>query len=463
MATTQRFGFEYFGGDTEGALSDKGSKFTNRDRRTLDRLLAAFEMHDHSGGDRLEDPSEAPALTLLPTGGGLAAGTTFYYRIAYVDAYGLETAASAEVSVTTPAPTLPPQAPRVEAVEGGTLDPGLYWIAASVIVDGKETQLSAPSLITISDWNTIRVSFPDGLPAGADQVSIWRQGPLDGGFTRLVTLDAATFVSWDDDGTIPPDDCACDPSHLPPAINQTGATARVQVDVPAADIALPTDVERWRVYRTTTSGVYGAASLVAEVSDTDEEAGGLLVGTFIDDGLTGLLLGAPLEQSQTITPSTDIGGGGAGGQLFIADASGTTWRIWSDLDGVITTSPLSTPVEGVDTGFGLQASDGTMYRVTISTDGALETIEGWVAGERSHELGDGPHLPTTDGASTFQLAVDPDGVLETLGDAELRGEVHLPERDEPPTPLAGGVMWVGTDGGLRFKGKAGTVTLIASA
>lgn len=467
MAKTQRFGLNYFGGDVEGALSEEGGKFTNRDRRTIDRVLAAFETHDHSGGDRLADPSGVPALTLFTTGGGLQAATTFYYRIAYVDRYGLETAASDEVSVTTPGSILPPQAPRVEAVAGGALGEGLHWIAATVHAGGQETQLSAPSLITISDLNTIRVTFPDGLPVGAEQVSIWRQGPLDSGFTRLETVSAVGFTEYLDDGSIPPDDCACDPSHLPPRTNQTGSTARVEIEVPAADIAAPTDVQRWRVYRTTVPGVYDAASLVAEVSDTDAELGGALVGTFIDTGLTGLLLGKPLDVSQTLTPSVEVGGGagGAGGQLFVNDANDVTWRVWADLDGVITTSALETAVGSVDQGFVLQASDATLYRVTIGLDGVLEATEVVTvpAGERSYGYTEGPHLPTIDGTVTYQLGIDVDGALVTYGDASARGLTYMPERAEPDAPLAGGVMWVGADGGLRFKGRDGTTTLIAPA
>lgn len=463
MAKTQRFGFHFFGGDTEGALSDDGAQFTNRDRQTIDRLLASFETHDHAGGDRLADPTAGPTLTLFPEGGGLDADTTFFYRVSYVDKYGLETAASDEASVTTGSAVPAPPPPRVEAIAGGTLDDGIYWIAATQLKGGKETTLGEPSLITISDLKTIHITFPEGLDPAADQVSIWRQGPLDGGFTRLATLDAVTFVSYDDDGSIPADDCACDPSHLPPQNNETGSTARVQVDVPAVDIAVPTDVQRWRIYRTTISGNYDNASLVAEVADTTTEGGDELVGEFIDDGLTSLLLGQPLGTSQTLAPSVEIegGGGGAGGQFFLADSNGVVWRLWVDLDGAITTSQLEVAPADASTAAILTASDASLHRLTVGIDGVLETGVP-LGGERTFAFNEGPHLPSPDGATTFQLGVDPDGTLVTVGDLVDR-VLHLPTRDEPAVPTTGGVMWVGADGALRFKGQAGTVTLIAPA
>lgn len=462
---TQRFGLNHYGGSVPGSLSDDGGKFTGRDRQLIDRLLAAFEVHDHAGGERLADPVAAPATSLVTTGGQLPGGTTYYYRVSYVDEFGLETAAGPEVSVTTPAALSEPPTPAVTAVTGGVLDAGIYYYAATWhAADGTETTLSAPAVINLQgDLQTVRVTFADPIPAGAAQVSIWRQGPLDSGFTRIATVTTTGFTQYDDDGSVASDPCACDPENLPPDTNETNATNRIRLTLPSAEISPPTLVQKWRVYRTTTSGSYPASSLIAEVTETADELTGALVDFWIDDGSAEPTAGRPLELSQTLLPSVAVGGGGgAGGQVFIKDANGVTWRVYASGYGQVVTESLSTPVEGAASALVLvDATDG-VWRVTVGTDGILtSTKEAALAGEREWAYGTGPHLPTADGTVTWLLRIGTDGALETHGDLGRANRVYLEPRAEPTTPTEGAVLWVTDAGELKFKNHLGTVATLA--
>lgn len=462
---TQRFGLNHYGGAVPGSLSDDGGKFTGRDRQLIDRLLAAFEVHNHQGGERLADPVSAPAVTLDPNGGALPAGTTFFYRVSYVDQYGLETAAGPEVSETTPAALEAPPTPAVTAVSGGVLEAGIYYHAATWhAADGTETTLSAPAVINLQgDLQTVRVSFADPIPAGATQVSIWRQGPLDSGFTRIATVTTTGFTYYDDTGSVASDPCACDPENMPPDTNETNATSRIRLTLPSAEISPPTLVQKWRVYRTTTSGSYPASSLMAEVTETADELTGALVDFWIDDGSAEPTAGQPLELSQTLRPSTDVGGsGGVGGQVFIADANGATWRLYASGSGQLVTEKLSTPVSATVSAFVLVDSIDKPWRVTVGTDGVLSTIQqAALTGEREWAHGTGPHLPTSDGSVTWRLGVATDGALETFGDLERANRVYLEPRAEPTTPTEGAVLWVTDAGELKFKNHLGTVATLA--
>lgn len=465
---TQRFGLNHFGGTTPGSLSDDAGKFTGRDRQLIDRLLGAFEVHTHQGGGKLEDPVESPTVALATSGGALPAGTTFYYRVSYVDQYGLETAAGPEISVTTPSGLSAPPTPAVTAIAGGVLEAGIYYYAATWhAADGTETTISAPAVINLlGDLPTVRLSFADPIPLDAAQVSIWRQGPLDAGFTRLATVTTTAFTHYDDDGSIASDPCACDPENLPPDTNETNATSVAAITLPAAEITPPTLVRKWRVYRTTTQGSYSAGSLLAEVSETADELTGALVDTYNDDGTATLMGGAPLEVSQTLKPSAELaggGGGGVGGQIFLADAGGTTWRLYSSAYGALHTEALTTPVEDADAGFALVDLVGTPWRLTVGTDGVLTTTQAVALdGERTWAYGTGPHVPTSDATVTWRLGVDQAGVLVTYGDATRGSRIFLEARDdEPPTPVGGGVLYVTDTGQLRFKGPDGAVWNVA--
>ncbi len=298
MTTTRRFGLTR-------------ENLTLRDVDLVDTVMSAYEVHKHQGGLKLVDPALPPTLALDTTTGALAAGTTFFYRESWVDQFGLESAAGQEVSVTTPPPVGVPNSPTVTAFTGGTLAAGPTYYALSAVVGTEETSLSAPALISISDFRTAHVKAAvDTLPTSVDSFNVWRQGPRDGGFTKIGSITDPS-IAFADDGSIPADPCACDPGNLPPAVNLTNATSKVTVTTSdptfVGNATAFAVVKAWRLYRTTQSGVYGNNSLLAEVNTTvnADGTGGLLT-SFVDDGSIPLAAGIPPEYSRTLQPSERI-------------------------------------------------------------------------------------------------------------------------------------------------------------
>lgn len=462
MALTSRFGLSRVGGDAGGSLTADGFKYTDRDRQVIDRVLSAFETHDHSGGDQLADPTEAPALALDTAQGALAGGRTFYYRVSFVDQYGLESAASPEVAVATPSQVEAPGRPILASTTGGTLTPGLYTYALTSEAGSYETQLGPHAVLQLlNDRTAITLTLP-ALPAGADSFGVWRQGPEDNGFTKIGSTSASTIL---DDGSVPADPCACDPDNLPPQENRTSSTNAIVVTAPdAALITASADspIRRWRIYRATSSGGYGNNSLVAEVTDRDDTTD-ILATTFIDRGEP-LLQGGPLDVSQTLAPTTPVGGTEHGGQVFLRDTDSVVWHLYVDFEGTLTTEAMPQAMTGAPLGFALTDPDNVPWRVTVGTDGVLATSATLVPGEIIYDALGGPQVATDNGSVTLQLDVTNAGVLQLVGDASRNGQVFLNERSEPAAPASGGVLYVDSaDGFLKFKGSAGTVTVIAPA
>ena len=406
--TTKRFGLDKFGGAEGGNLSDDAFKFSTRDRDVIDAVLAAFEGHDHSGGDRLTDPDAAPTLATLTTGGALAGGRTYYYRVSLIDQYGLETAASPEAAIATPGPVAAPGAPTLASqATGGSLSTGVYQYALTAVAGAYETQLGSVAVLTLmADRDSIMLTMP-ALPAGADSFGVWRQGPNDAGFTKIGTTTAVSIL---DDGSVPSNPNPCNPDNLPPQENRTNATNIVTVTAPT----LPAGTKKWRIYRTTSSGAYGGDSLVAEVSELD--AGGALVTEYIDEGAT-LLPGSPLDVSTTLTPTAQVVAGTGGSDVILLEAPDTSvWRITATREGAVQTRPTDVPAGYAPSGFIVFDANGATWRVTVGNDGGLVTTQAApVAGDVTYPQGLEPKLPTVDGAVSWVLTVSTTGVIETLG------------------------------------------------
>lgn len=439
MGQTKRFQLNKFGGADGGSVSDDGYKFSDRDRDTLDAILAAYEAHNHSGGDRLTDPGAAPTLSLLKEGGALPGGRTYYYRVAFMDAYGLETAASAEALIATPPQVQPPGAPTLTALTtGGTLVEGLYQYALTAEAGDYETQLGTIAVITLmSDRDAIQIELP-ALPTGADSFGVWRQGPNASGFTKIGTTTAATIL---DDGSVPDDPCACDPEKMPPQENRTSSTNMVTITAPA----FPTGVRRWRVYRSLVSGSYGSQTLVAEIDDRD--ANGDLVTFFMDTGEP-LSYGRPLDVSQTLIPSTPLAGGAGGGTIYLEASDTSVWRITATRDGVIETRASSVPPGYAPSGLVLFDSVPLSWRVTVAPDGTLTTTQAdALAGDLSFAAGTAPNLPTVDGAVSYKLTITNAGELTTFGDddstvVEGVGVRRVIASSTPPNDPQVGDLWI---------------------
>lgn len=396
-----------------------GDVLSTHDKQVIDTVLAALETHDHKGGSRVLDPTAAPTGVLSLVDGRLAAGVTYYYRHSYVDRYGLETAASAEVAFTTPGPISAPAQPTVSTLGGGTLGPGTsYYALSAVDAAGDETALSNPSIITITTQFTVRVSGRTFQP-GVTAYNVWRQGPRSTGFTKIGQITDAT-QPFLDTGAVADDPCACDPTNLPPAINLTNATSNVTLTVadPLIVGADPSKVKSWRIYRATQSGVYGPNSLLNEVTETlNSDGTGGLVTTYVDDGTLAPGAGRPQEVSQTLIPSVKIVGGGGGGAVLFSTSGVTSYRLVTSADGSLVTrvSPGGRPDPSFGDIYLISDPGGTSYKLVIDDYGTLTTTAAVAgAGDSVYLAGQGPLLPSPDPTISYQLGVADDGSLTTV-------------------------------------------------
>lgn len=297
--TTPRFGFNYFGGGTVGTINDNGQKFTSLDRLLFDRLLSQVEQHTHRYTPALSGLQTPLAITLLNSGGHLTSGYTYYYKFSTIDQNGNESLASPEVACTTPAPLPPPSMPGLSSVDGatGSLAPGFYYYAVTGLRGAEESVIGAAAMVNLIEGESVvQVDLP--TYGAAESYRVWRMGSTDAGFTQIGIADspAASFV---DEGSVPADPCACDPGVAPPAFNTGISSLAVTLDLPAGfDLA---GVQSWRIYRTTYAGIYGAASLVHNVVEREDEwdTTSPLLSSWTDMG-DQLALGQPLATDKNM-------------------------------------------------------------------------------------------------------------------------------------------------------------------
>lgn len=306
---TTRFALNFFGGQTPGAFEDDNDKFTGEDRLTLDRILTALEKHDHRTVSTLDAPGDEPTVVLSDLDGALEGGSTYYYRVAFVNTDGLETVSGPEVSIDTPALLLEPDAPAGETSTGtGALSPGLYYYAISGLRDDEESPQGDPVAVTVmDDEDTVTLTLPALEEATSYQV--WRMKSSDPGWTRIGT-GTTTFV---DEGAVPAGTYG-DPANIPPSTNIGLGSYAVVITLTGDDLTRVTTADAWRIYRSEVSGVYSSASLVHEVIErTDElDAESPLVISWIDDG-DAQLTGSPklFSTELAVTPFTFESAAGA--------------------------------------------------------------------------------------------------------------------------------------------------------
>lgn len=295
---TEHFGLTRIGQGENWAKN--GFAFSDLDRMTLDQLLHALANHDHSGTERLAGPEIVPSLTPQSTGGTLPSDTTFYYRIAYCDRWGLETEASDEVAVTTAPGIVAPAAPTLEVeATNGELSPGLYsYVLTFVTDDGGETTPSQASDVRIYEGSTNRIAIdvPD-LPTEAASIRVYRAKPGQTRFYFLVETDQPLVY---DDGVVPEDQTIAVPRS-----NTTNNSNSVEVEIPE----IPEGVFSWRIYRATEPGVYDGFNLVHHVVEPTTETGSDLRTTWTDTGEV-MEQGEPRFRSATLGGGTEIGGAG---------------------------------------------------------------------------------------------------------------------------------------------------------
>jgi len=415
MGDTQYFSFTKFG--AEGRISDQAYKFSLRDRETIDSLLWALINHDHrpTAVAGLAGPSNLE-VTQATTGGTLPPGTTFYYKVAFRDAAGSETEASPAVSISTPAAIAPPPVESLSYVStGGLLEAGLYRYALSYYQDaGGESKASNFTTVNVlsgtsTNVNTITLTTP---PNDADGWKVYRKGPNESEYNYLTSVAASATppTSWDDDGSIT-SDCT---KHRPTA-NTTNAENKATLTLSDDDLPLDSRVVSWRVYRTTTAGVFGGSSLLKTVVETTTEGGTDVVTVTTDTG-SGTVTGSPLAASTTPPPIPQIDAGDSfdlsGGRLPAELAPLAVHQFHTLAPGTLAAQtynqffiPEDMPIERID-GFFLTAPTGldssNYLTVRVKDDATQNEVQSiWNNAEAADEI---QYVSNNATAGTFTLS-----------------------------------------------------------
>jgi hypothetical protein len=254
------------------SFADDSYKFTTADRDTIDLLLyLGAEAHHHVGGGApVGAPTDAANVVLVSTSGTIPAGRRVYYKYSLLTPSGVETTASPEVFVDTPAQVSAPGAPTLSfATTGGTLAPGNYYYVLSAYTGTPtfETPAVSPELLFVSGsvaTNAITITLP-ALPSGANGFNVYRQAPGGPGYFFVASVDmGASPTTFVDTGIAP----NCDRTR--PTVNTTKQTNSVILTLPGATPSLAPGYS-WRIYRTFASGDYTNSLLatVAVISYTD--------------------------------------------------------------------------------------------------------------------------------------------------------------------------------------------------
>lgn len=320
---TDHFGLTRVGEGEQ--LSKNGFAALDLDRVTLDDILHALTQHTHSAEPRLADPAGAPSLIGRPTGGTLPPNTTLYYKISYLDKWGLETAGSSEASITTSGALPSPSAISATLeTSGGVLGAGLYaYVATFATASGGETtpgprtevRIETPDQST-GPSNRLRIVLPD-RPPGAVMTRVYRSRPGQTQYYFLFETDAMTFY---DDGSINEDSTV-----TIPGFNSTNSANSVEVTVPGG--ALPPGVHGWKLYRSVTPGTYSGFNLVHVVVEGTTETSNDIRTSWMDVGAA-LQRGEPRQISATISGGSAVSLSEIGGR-FPLSATPRGARLWS--------------------------------------------------------------------------------------------------------------------------------------
>lgn len=258
---TDRWGLSILGSGE--SLQSDGFKFTDADRRLIDRLLTyATEQHHHTGTTGEDHTPDAGLnLTLYTTGGNIPSGARYYYRHTIIDDLGNESLPSPPQYIDTPPTVANPGAPALNYVAGsGSLQPGGYSYVLSAYkgASTQETKAINSAFITVPGGNVaneVSLTLP-ARPLGADGYNVYRKSPSGMHYLWITDIAAPTPLQvWVDDGSITGD---CDRS-LPP-INRTGGTNAIVVSYPGATPYIP-DGWSWRVYRSADPTNWGRSHL----------------------------------------------------------------------------------------------------------------------------------------------------------------------------------------------------------
>ena len=268
-------------------LSDDSYAFTTSNIDLIDSLLWSLFNHQHDGVEPEETTPDSPlAVSVSNTGGTIPAGKTVRYKYTLVDASGVETAPSPEVSVSTPPAITAPLAPTLATSStGGTLLAGTYAyvLTAWTETNSNETTQGAAALVTVpigTSTNTITITLPS-LPAGADGFNVYRRAPGEAVYSFLTEIDMGSATppsTYLDDGSVE-ENC----NRFPATTNQTNSTNSIEITLPGATPAVPNGYVGWKIYRTYVNGDYSSSYLTQVVEETSEGSG-VIVPTYTDTG-----------------------------------------------------------------------------------------------------------------------------------------------------------------------------------
>lgn len=283
------------------SIQDEGYKFSDADRRLIDRLLTiAVETHHHTGGSTADNtPTIGPTLTLQTTGGSMLGGSRYYYAFTVLDEYGNESGPSPVANIDIPVEVTAPQAPSPLAITGtGSLLPGSYSYAASACkgpntVETKAINSATVRIPGVATANSIQLTLPD-LPLGATGINIYRKTPNGLHYLFLTSVPNPTKGQiWLDDGTVDED---CDRSL--PAANRTSAENMVYVTYPGATPSIPTGWS-WNVYRTDNPNDWGRSYLA---TINPQGATPVTPTTYPDTGVASQVGGPPTKAQIIAAP-----------------------------------------------------------------------------------------------------------------------------------------------------------------
>lgn len=291
--------------DPSENISANDWAFTGKNIDRLDYLTyLGAEGHHHDGVSAAAlDPTLPVQVTLVPGAGNIPGGRILRYRYSLVDLHGAETAASPEITLSTPAAVSPPQAPSLLRGTSGTLIQGNYFytLTAYTTVNTLETTPGPRAYTTCIalSTNSITLTLPS-LPNGAKGFNIYRRRPGSMRFQYLdsVDMDVATPPTTYVDSGSATEDC----NRTVPQLNNTAASNSVIVTLPGATPTVPAGYT-WKLYRSYTSGAWGSTLLHWTVEETSEGSG-IITPTYTDVG-SATVTGTPPERSE-IAGSPDL-------------------------------------------------------------------------------------------------------------------------------------------------------------
>lgn len=395
-------------------LSLNSYKFSEEDRDTEDALLyLGAEGHHHTGvAATANTPSTGPTLQMVTGSGFIPSGTRVYYKISNVDVYGIESAASPEVFIDTPAGVLPPSIPTVGySTIGGALPPGPYFYALSAYqnFNSLETLVGEARYIILpydTNTNVNTITLP-ALPSGASGFNIYRKGPSSVAYRYLASVDMTAATppsSYVDNGSIGETQ-----SRPLPNVNTTVVRNSIIVSTsgsPAATPVVPVGYT-WRIYRTYTSGDYTNSRLTTvEASYTFIDVGAAT--TVGQPPTTGYAIGTPskidlLTEVKNVLPAANGGTGVSGGLPQYADLQ---------IGNLLTTGEETIPrLSAVSDAVAITTS--ATLRLTYWTARKTETVStlAMVTGNLGAASGASPIVPTRCQMCVFSVAANGDLTL----------------------------------------------------